>query len=249
MVSVLTTSLVWCVVGIAVHPHPSMLNRQCHGPGRFRDPYLLKAATRVARASCGTWPGWTSRSWLLLAAANCTFGSCTKATRHGSMSANCNQVDDADHGGAGWFWLVTDDRCMQGSLVLSPLRALPRLVPRVGLAVDVRDCATFHKLARIASLLQGGHHFHGSGEQSGRTSSKGESSRYARRLRPSCLAPKRRTAQEETQHRHAAPWPHSGSECYSTINSRREARAVPAEGPMQADFFRHQADIWQEAAS
>ena len=28
---------------------------------------------------------------------------------------------------------------------------------------------------------------------------------------------------------------------------RREARAVPAEGPMQADFFRHQADIWQEA--
>ena len=27
---------------------------------------------------------------------------------------------------------------------------------------------------------------------------------------------------------------------------RREARAVPAEGPMQADFFRHQADIWQE---
>ena len=29
---------------------------------------------------------------------------------------------------------------------------------------------------------------------------------------------------------------------------RREARAVPAEGPMQADFFRHQADIWQEAA-
>ena len=45
-----------------------MLNRQCHGPGRFRDPYLLKAATRVARASCGTWPGWTSRSWLLLAA-------------------------------------------------------------------------------------------------------------------------------------------------------------------------------------
>ena len=29
---------------------------------------------------------------------------------------------------------------------------------------------------------------------------------------------------------------------------RREVRAVPAEGPMQADFFRHQADIWQEAA-
>jgi len=26
---------------------------------------------------------------------------------------------------------------------------------------------------------------------------------------------------------------------------RREVRAVPAEGPMQADFFRHQADIWQ----
>ena len=26
---------------------------------------------------------------------------------------------------------------------------------------------------------------------------------------------------------------------------RREARAVPAQGPMQADFFRHQADIWQ----
>ena len=29
---------------------------------------------------------------------------------------------------------------------------------------------------------------------------------------------------------------------------RREARAVPAQGPMQADFFRHQADIWQAAA-
>ena len=28
---------------------------------------------------------------------------------------------------------------------------------------------------------------------------------------------------------------------------RREARAVPAQGPMQADFFRHQADIWQAA--
>ena len=26
---------------------------------------------------------------------------------------------------------------------------------------------------------------------------------------------------------------------------RREVRAVPAEGPMQADFFRHQANIWQ----
>ena len=26
---------------------------------------------------------------------------------------------------------------------------------------------------------------------------------------------------------------------------RREARAVPAQGPMQADFFRHQAGIWQ----
>ena len=31
-------------------------------------------------------------------------------------------------------------------------------------------------------------------------------------------------------------------------SGRREVRAVPAEGPMQADFFRHQADIWQEAA-
>ena len=31
-------------------------------------------------------------------------------------------------------------------------------------------------------------------------------------------------------------------------SGRCEARAVPAEGPMQADFFRHQADIWQEAA-
>ena len=29
---------------------------------------------------------------------------------------------------------------------------------------------------------------------------------------------------------------------------RREARAVPAQGPMQADFFRHQADIWQAVA-
>ena len=28
---------------------------------------------------------------------------------------------------------------------------------------------------------------------------------------------------------------------------RREARAVPAQGPMQADFFRHQADIWHVA--
>ena len=26
---------------------------------------------------------------------------------------------------------------------------------------------------------------------------------------------------------------------------RREVRAVPAEGPMQAVFFRHQANIWQ----
>ena len=26
---------------------------------------------------------------------------------------------------------------------------------------------------------------------------------------------------------------------------RRGARAVPAQGPMQADFFRHQAGIWQ----
>ena len=26
---------------------------------------------------------------------------------------------------------------------------------------------------------------------------------------------------------------------------RREVHAVPAEGPMQADFFRHQADVWQ----
>ena len=31
-------------------------------------------------------------------------------------------------------------------------------------------------------------------------------------------------------------------------SGRREVRAVPAEGPMQADFFRHQADIWQAAA-
>ena len=30
---------------------------------------------------------------------------------------------------------------------------------------------------------------------------------------------------------------------------RREARAVPAQGPMQADFFRHQADIWQAVAA
>ena len=26
---------------------------------------------------------------------------------------------------------------------------------------------------------------------------------------------------------------------------RSEVRAMPAEGPMQADFFRHQADVWQ----
>ena len=31
-------------------------------------------------------------------------------------------------------------------------------------------------------------------------------------------------------------------------SGRHEVRAVPAEGPMQADFFRHQADIWQAAA-
>ena len=31
-------------------------------------------------------------------------------------------------------------------------------------------------------------------------------------------------------------------------SGRREVRAVPAEGPMQADFFRHQADIWRAAA-
>ena len=30
---------------------------------------------------------------------------------------------------------------------------------------------------------------------------------------------------------------------------RREVRAVPAEGLMQADFFRHQADIWDLAGS
>ena len=30
---------------------------------------------------------------------------------------------------------------------------------------------------------------------------------------------------------------------------RREARAVPAQGPMQADFFRHQAGIWQAVAA
>ena len=32
------------------------------------------------------------------------------------------------------------------------------------------------------------------------------------------------------------------------LAGRREARAVPAQGPMQADFFRHQADIWQAVA-
>ena len=29
---------------------------------------------------------------------------------------------------------------------------------------------------------------------------------------------------------------------------RRGPRAVPAQGPMQADFFRHEANIWQAAA-
>ena len=38
----------------------------------------------------------------------------------------------------------------------------------------------------------------------------------------------------------------SGSACGDA--GRQEARAVPAQGPMQADFFRHQADIWQAAA-
>ena len=32
------------------------------------------------------------------------------------------------------------------------------------------------------------------------------------------------------------------------LAGRREARAVAAQGPMQADFFRHQADIWQAVA-
>ena len=32
------------------------------------------------------------------------------------------------------------------------------------------------------------------------------------------------------------------------LAGQREARAVPAQGPMQADFFRHQADIWQAVA-
>ena len=35
----------------------------------------------------------------------------------------------------------------------------------------------------------------------------------------------------------------------NSMNSYSQCRAVPAdEGPMQADFFRHQADIWQAVA-
>ena len=37
--------------------------------------------------------------------------------------------------------------------------------------------------------------------------------------------------------------------CYSGPTCRTSGgRAVPAQEPMQADFFRHQADIWQAVA-